>query len=276
MEKNRFIKNTLPTIIRYVFLISLAAVFLLPLLYVLYNSLLPYRYVQTWAPVSVWTLDNFKELFTEYPIATWYFNTLLSTVLVVSGNMIFTSMTGYALAKLRFPGRKILFSCFMLSMMVPFQLVMIQMYIQLAELRLHNTLWSIVLPFLSQTIYIFMSRQFFYSIPDELLEAARIDGLSHAGTFFKIVLPNAKTLFASIAILNFTGTWNSYMVPATFINRVEKFTLVVGLQTVNMTYFQKTNLTLAGVVLLSFPVILFFMITQKHFVEGIVTSGIKG
>ncbi len=276
MEKNRFIKNTLPTIIRYVFLISLAAVFLLPLLYVLYNSLLPYRYVQTWAPVSVWTLDNFKELFTEYPIATWYLNTLLSTVLVVSGNMIFTSMTGYALAKLRFPGRKILFSCFMLSMMVPFQLVMIQMYIQLAELRLHNTLWSIVLPFLSQTIYIFMSRQFFYSIPDELLEAARIDGLSHAGTFFKIVLPNAKTLFASIAILNFTGTWNSYMVPATFINRVEKFTLVVGLQTVNMTYFQKTNLTLAGVVLLSFPVILFFMITQKHFVEGIVTSGIKG
>lgn len=112
-------------------------------------------------------------------------------------------------------------------------------------------------------------------MPGELLEAARIDGLGHAGVFARIVCPISKPLFASIAILNFTGTWNSYMVPATFINKVDKFTLVVGLQTVNMTYFQKTNLTLAGVVLLSFPVILFFICTQKEFVKGAMSSGIK-
>ena len=113
-------------------------------------------------------------------------------------------------------------------------------------------------------------------MPNELIEAARLDGLTHAGVFFRIVCPISKSLFASIAILNFTGTWNSYMVPATFINRVDKFTLVVGLQTVNMTYFQKTNLTLAGVVLLSFPVMLFFICTQKQFVKGAMESGIKG
>lgn len=273
---NHRLPSRLWSVLKYILLITLACIFLAPLLYVLYNSFLPYRYVQTWAPVSVWTLDNFKQLFTAYPIGLWYWNTFLSTVLVVAGNILFTSMTGFALAKLRFPGRKVLFTCFMLSMMVPFQLVMIQMYIQLAELNLHNTIGSIVLPFLSQTMFIFMSRQYFYSIPDELLEAARIDGLSHAGAFFRIVVPNAKTLFASIAILNFTGTWNSYLVPSTFINRVDKFTLVVGLQTVNMTYFQKTNLTMAGVVLLSFPVIIFFIFTQKYFVQGVVSSGIKG
>ncbi len=265
----------LKKILLYTALIMLAAVFLVPILYVFYNSLLPYRYVQTWAPIKYWSLDNFKELLTKYPILTWYRNTFVSTVLVVGGNMLLPTMAGYALAKLRFPGRKILFNAFLMSMMVPFQLTLIQMYIQLSDMRLINTVWSITLPFISQTIFLFMSRQFFYSVPNELLEAARIDGLGHAGAYFRIVIPNAKALFASIAILNFTGTWNSYMVPATFLNKIEKFTLVVGLQTVNMTYFQKTNLTMAGVVLLSFPVILFFIFTQKHFVEGAMASGIK-
>ena len=269
------IKKKLLTILMYIILIALALIFLLPILYVFYNALLPYRYVQTWAPISVWTLDNFRELFAEYPILRWYWNTFLSTVIVVAGNLLLPTMAGYALAKLNFPGKKLIFSCLLLSMMVPFQLTMIQMYIQLARLNMHNTIWAITLPFLSQTMFLFMARQFFYAVPNELLEAARIDGLSHAGGFFRIVAPISKPLFASIAILNFTGTWNSYMVPATFINKVDQFTLVVGLQTVNMTYFKKTNLTLAGVVLLSFPVILFFICTQKEFVKGAMSSGIK-
>lgn len=259
----------------YLLLICIAMIFLAPLLYVFYNSLLPYRYVQTWAPISVWTLDNFKQLFNKYPILKWYWNTLASTCLVVAGNMIFPVIAGYALAKLRFPCKKLIFSILLISMMVPFQLTMIQMYIMLAKMDLHNTIWAITLPFLSQTMYLFISRQFFYAIPDELIDAARIDGLGHAGAFFKIVRPISKPLFATIAILTFTGTWNSYLVPATFINKVDKFTLVEGLQTVNMTYFQKTNLTMAGVVLLSFPVIIFFMVSQKQFVQGVMSTGIK-
>ena len=136
--------------------------------------------------------------------------------------------------------------------------------------RSGNTIWAITLPFLSQTMYLFIARQFFYSVPDELIEAARIDGVSHVGAFFKIVCPMSKPLYATI-----TGTSNSYLVPATFINRIEKYTLVVGLQTVNMSFFQKTNLTMAGVVLLSFPVILFFIFNQKKFVQGVMSSGIK-
>ena len=268
-------KKKILNVLLYTVLICLSLFFLLPILYVFYNSLLPYRYVQTWSPVNVWTMDNFRELFTKYPILKWYWNTFASTAIVVAGNLIFPTMAGYALAKLRFPGKKIIFGALLISMMVPFQLIMIQMYIQLAKLNMHNTIWAITLPFMSQTMFLFMARQFFFAVPGELLEAARIDGLGHAGVFARIVCPISKPLFASIAILNFTGTWNSYMVPATFINKVDKFTLVVGLQTVNMTYFQKTNLTLAGVVLLSFPVILFFICTQKEFVKGAMSSGIK-
>lgn len=259
----------------YIVLFFIAGIFLIPLLYVLYNSFLPYRYVQTWAPPSVWTLDNYRELFSKYPILKWYWNTFSSTMLVMIGNLVFPVLAGYALAKLRFPGRKVIFSVLLVSMMVPFQLIMIQMYIMLAKMDLHNTIWAITLPFISQTMYMFIARQFFYSVPDELIEAGRIDGVNYAGAFFRIVCPMAKPLFATIAILIFTGTWNSYLVPATFINDVNKYTLVVGLQTVNMTYFQKTNLTMAGVVLLSFPVILFFILNQKQFVEGVMSSGIK-
>lgn len=268
-------KKKIQSLLLYAVLLALAVIFLAPILYVFYNSLLPYRYVQTWAPVSVWTLDNYKELFSKYPILRWYWNTFASTALVVAGNLIFPVMAGYALAKLHFPGRKLIFSILLVSMMVPFQLIMIQMYITLAKMNLHNTIWAITLPFLSQTMYMFIARQFFFAIPGELIDAARIDGLNHAGSFFRIVCPMSKPLFATIAILTFTGTWNSYLVPATFINKVDKFTLVEGLQTVNMSYFQKTNLTMAGVVLLSFPVILFFAVNQKQFVQGVMSSGIK-
>lgn len=109
--------------------------------------------MQTWAPISVWTLDNFKELFMQYPILKWYWNTFASTAIVVIGNLLFPTMAGYALAKLRFPGKKLIFTCMLTSMMVSFQLTLIQMYIQLAKLNLH-TIWAITLPFLSQTMFL--------------------------------------------------------------------------------------------------------------------------
>lgn len=143
------------------------------------------------------------------------------------------------------------------------------------QLGLVDTLAAIIIPYLSQSMFIFMARQFFYGIPEELEEAARIDGLGRFGTYVRIVLPISGVLIATIAIFNFTGTWNSYLVPSTFISTLEKFVLVVGLQTVNNEHFQQENLTLAGVFLLSFPVIIFFMFTQKFFVQGIATSGIK-
>ena len=243
--------------------------------YVMYNSLLPKRYIGSFVSPALWSLDNYKELFSEYPIMKWYGNTAISTVAVVLGNMFFTPLAGYGLARLRFPGKKVIFVCLMLSMMIPGQLVLLPQYIMMAKVGLVNTLFAITLPYLSQSMFIFMSRQFFYGIPEELEEAARIDGLGRFGTYFRIILPISGVLMATIAIFNFTGTWNSYLVPSTFISTQDKYVLVVGLQTVNNAHFQQENLTLAGVFLLAFPVIIFFMFTQRFFVQGIATSGIK-
>ncbi len=269
-------KKILSKVLIYLFLIGLALIFLVPVIYVFYNSLLPKRYIGSFVPPSVWSFDNYKELFSEFPIFRWYGNTAISTIAVVAGNIFFTPLAGYALAKFRFPGRKVIFLCLMLSMMIPGQLVLLPQYIMMAKAGLVNTLWAITLPYLSQSMFIFMSRQFFYGIPEELEEAARIDGLGRFGTYFRIVLPISGVLLATIAIFNFTGTWNSYLVPSTFISSAEKYVLVVGLQTVNNQHFQQENLTLAGVVLLSFPVIGFFMFTQRFFVQGIATAGLKG
>ena len=236
-------KSIAGKILIYFFLILLALLFLVPVFYVMYNSLLPKRYIGSFVSPALWSLDNYKELFSEYPIMKWYGNTAISTVAVVLGNIFFTPLAGYGLARLRFTGKKVIFICLMLSMMSPGQLV--------------------------------MSRQFFYGIPEELEEAARIDGLGRFGTYFRIILPISGVLMATIAIFNFTGTWNSYLVPSTFISTQDKYVLVVGLQTVNNAHFQQENLTLAGVFLLAFPVIIFFMFTQRFFVQGIATSGIK-
>ena len=251
-------KSIAGKILIYFFLILLALLFLVPVFYVMYNSLLPKRYIGSLVSPALWSLDNYKELFSEYPIMKWYGNTAISTVAVVLGNIFFTPLAGYGLARLRFPGKKVIFICLML-----------------AKMGLVNTLFAITLPYLSQSMFIFMSRQFFYGIPEELEEAARIDGLGRFGTYFRIILPISGVLMATIAIFNFTGTWNSYLVPSTFISTQDKYVLVVGLQTVNNAYFQQENLTLAGVFLLSFPVIIFFMFTQRFFVQGIATSGIK-
>ena len=269
-------KKRIGKVFTYLFLLCLALIFLVPVFYVFYNSLLPKRYIGTFVSPDIWSLDNYKELFSKFPILRWYGNTALSTVAVVAGNIFFTPLAGYALARLRVPGRKVIFLCLMLSMMIPGQLVLLPQYIMMAKAGLVDTLWAITLPYLSQSMFIFMSRQFFYGIPEELEEAARIDGLGRFGTYFRTVLPISGVLLATIAIFNFTGTWNSYLVPSTFISSADKYVLVVGLQTVNNQHFQQENLTLAGVVLLSFPVIGFFMFTQKFFVQGIATAGLKG
>lgn len=171
-------KSVVGKILIYLFLILLALLFLVPVFYVMYNSLLPKRYIGSFVMPSLWSLDNYKELFSEFPIMKWYGNTAISTVAVVLGNIFFTPLAGYGLAKLRFPGRKVIFICLMLSMMIPGQLVLLPQYIMMAKMGLVNTLLAIILPYLSQSMFIFMSRQFFYGIPEELEEAARIDGLA--------------------------------------------------------------------------------------------------
>jgi ABC-type sugar transport system, permease component len=260
----------------YIFLFGLVIVFIFPLLYSLYYSLLPPEYMEKIVSPKYFTLSNYQTLFDQYPIFQWIMNTTVNTVLVVLGNIIICSMAGYALSRLEFPGRNLIFTFVLASMMIPYQFVITPVYIQIAKMHWIDTMLAITVPYLTNSLYIFMSKQFFATIPKEMEEAARIDGVSRAGIFFKIDFPLCKSLVVAIAIFSFTGTWNSYLIPATFLTTNTNFTLVVGLKTVKDVMFDKMNLTLAGVILLSLPILVIFWILQKHFVEGIATSGLKG
>ena len=264
--------------LKWILLLLLTFLFLMPVIWVICSSFKSVGELFSWPPSLLGknpSLDNYTKAMAEGHFGVYFFNTVFVSLVATFLTIVVNVMSGYAFAKYHFKGDKILFGIVLATLMVPLEVIMIPIFKVIVATHLYNNLWGLIIPAVASPTAVFLVRQYYVGIPDAYMEAARIDGLSHAGVFARIVCPISKPLFASIAILNFTGTWNSYMVPATFINKVDKYTLVVGLQTVNMTYFQKTNLTLAGVVLLSFPVILFFICTQKEFVKGAMSSGIK-
>lgn len=275
MERAKLM-NTIRKSFLYILLTGLAVLFIMPFAYSVYYSLLPLKFIDQLVSLRHLTLDNYASLFESYPIVRWFTNTTINTFSIVVGNIIIDCMAGYALSRLSFPGRNAIFIAVLATMMIPYQFIITPVYLQLADLGWIDSMTGITVPFLFNSLYIFMARQFFLTIPKELEEAARVDGLSRAGIFFRIILPLTKPLITSIAIFSFSGTWNSYLIPATFIASRENFTLVVGLKTVKDLMFEQMNLTLAGVVLLSLPILIMFLILQRHFVEGIAATGIKG
>lgn len=260
----------------YSFLCILAACFILPLVYSLYYSLLPAEYLGKLALPSKFTLDNYLTLFRKYPIIQWFRNTILNTTAIVVGNVIVCTMAGYSLSRLQYPGKNMLFIIIISSMMVPYQFIITPVYIMMAKLHWIDTMAAITVPFLSNSFLIFLARQFFITLPRDIEDAARIDGLNWKDIYLKIDMPVSNALIITIIIFSFTGTWNSYLIPATFLTTHNNFTLVVGLKTVKDVMFDKMNLTLAGVVLLSLPILIVFFVLQKYFIEGIATTGIKG
>lgn len=269
-------KNSIVKALSYALMIFLALIFVVPLAYAVVTSLVPFEYVNKIPPLNVLTLDNYSKLFHQYPMLTWYKNTIVIAVLTLAGNLATSLLAGYALAKFKFRGRELIFNGILASLMIPFQVLLTPLYIMVATLGWHNTSTGLVVPFLVNALSIFMARQFYMSIPDELIDAARVDGLGYIRSYFSITLPLSGPLIATIAILDFTSCWNAYLVPSTFLSQRSAFTLPLGLTTVKAANFIRPNETMAGVILLSLPILLLFFLLQKWFVEGIATSGIKG
>lgn len=262
----------------YLGMIILGLLFAVPFIYTLYSSVVPMRFVNTITSPANWTLDNFKMFFTNeaYNVPRWFLNTIIMTGVVVLGNMVINPMAGFALAKLKFRGKSVIYWIVVATMMVPYHMILIPVYVNMAQLGWLNTFWALTVPFLYQGLYIFMLRQFFISVPNEFLDAARIDGLTKMGAFWKIVYPLARSSLITMAILAFAGTWNSYLIPSTLTNQPDMYVLVVGLNSVKDQFFENTSLIMAGVVLATLPIILFFFLFQRQYIEGISNAGIKG
>lgn len=227
-----------------------------------------------WIPSNP-NMGNYSTAINEFPFVQWYWNTVYVTALVVFFVLFFSSVAGYAFAKLPFRGKNVIFALFIATMMIPNQVRIIPQFLIFKELGLINNLLSVALPWSFNAFAIFLMRQFFTSIPNELLEAARIDGCNEYSTFFRIVLPLAKSQLAALFILAFTWGWNEYMGPLIYIQSPEKQMLSVGIASFKGQYSANFAVQMAGATLALIPIILVYLAAQRHFIQGIALSGTK-
>nr|WP_285813729.1 carbohydrate ABC transporter permease [Rossellomorea marisflavi] len=222
------------------------------------------------------TLDNYRQIFIEQELfPRWMFNSIFIAVIGTALNLLFNSMAGYALARLRFPGKKAVFITILAVLMIPAQVTMIPNYLILKELGWLNSYQGMIVPAMINATFIFMMRQFFINFPKELEEAAEMDGLSKLGTFFKIVIPLARPALAAQAIFVFMGSWNDFMRPLIVMTDIEMFTLPLGLNTFKGQYVSYWNYIMAASMVFTLPVLLIYAFFNRYFIKGISFTGGK-
>lgn len=231
-------------------------------------------------PPTFWpknpTLENYAKWFGELNFGTYFVNSMIVAVITVLGNVVFCSMVGYALAKMDFAGKRILFGAVMITLMVPSVSTFVPLFVIVSNLGLSNTYWALILPFLTQPIGVFLMRQFMMGIPDALLEAARVDGAGELRIFWSIVLPQCGPPLATLSILTFLASWNNFLWPLVAMQSNDRYTLPVALSLYS-TGQNATNygVLLAGAVLVITPILLLFVALQRYFIQGVAMTGIK-
>ena len=232
----------------------------------------------TWFPHNP-TLQNYRDLAGLLDLKQEYWNSVVVAVTVTAANLLFCSMLGYALAKLPFPGRNVVFGAVLATLMVPGTVLLVPLYILAQQLGVVNTLMGVALPTLVTPFGVFLMRQFFLRIPDSLLEAGRIDGAGEWRMFFRIALPLVGPGLATLGILTFLGSWNGFLWPLIVLSQQDKYTLPVAVSTFanDPNQAQGSNgVLMAGSVAVVIPVVLVFIALQRHFTRGVAMSGVKG
>ncbi|MGH2750591.1 MAG: carbohydrate ABC transporter permease [Actinomycetota bacterium] len=229
----------------------------------------------TWIPEHA-TLDNYRDLFDRLNFPRFFFNSALVAISVTVGNLLFCSMLGYALAKLNFPGKRMLLPIVLGTMMIPAFVTFMPLFVLVANMGLVNTHAGLILPFLAQGLGVFLMRQFISTIPDDLLDAARVDGAGEYAVFFRVVLPLCGPALATLGILTFLTNWNSFLWPLVVSSTEDLYTLPVAIALFSIGQ-QESNLglQLAGSFVVILPVVLLFFAMQRYVIQGIATSGIK-
>jgi ABC-type glycerol-3-phosphate transport system permease component len=226
------------------------------------------------------SLDTYRQLFTLVPFGRYFLNTLLVTLATVIGQLFVCSLAAYAFARLRFFGRDTIFLFYLATMMVPFQVTLIPLYLIIFQLGWVNTYWGLIAPGLSSAYGIFLMRQSFLTLPEELSDAARIDGASEWGIYARIFLPLSGPILATLGVFAFLGTWTDLLWPLLIVRSERMRTLELGLAYFHSSIpaFVQPNwpLMMAAAVVVMLPVIVVYVFTQRYFTEGIALSGVKG
>lgn len=272
--------HPLVTALLYGLLTVGAAIALLPFVWVLFGAFKTQAEIMSapgaWLPQSFGNVSNFVELFVNRMFGTYMVNSLLVSAATVATNVLFCSLAGYALAKIDFPGHKFVFGCVLAAMMIPYIALFVPSFFIIVQMGLVNTIAGIVLPIAVMPVGVFIMRQFADSVPNELLEAARLDGASEFLIFYKIFLPLVGPAIATVAIITFLNSWNYFLWPLIVAQNQDTYTLPVGLavasQAVKSTDY---GLLLAGAIVVLLPVLILFLFLQKYFVQGIAATGLK-
>ncbi len=272
-------KNTISKILTYTLLIALTIVMLVPFAWMLSASLQlnkdVFKFPFDWIPNNpVWS--NYKEIWTKIPLGKFIFNTSKLTVIITLLQLFTSSFAAYAFAKLDFKYRDKIFLCYVATIAVPWQVYMVPQFIMMRELNLSDTHLALILLQAFSAFGVFLIRQFYMSIPNELLEAARIDGYSEYKIYYKIMLPLAKPALSTLTIFTFVGVWNDFMGPLIYINSEAKKTIQVGLRMFISQYSAEYSLIMAASLIALIPVLIIFLALQRFFVEGVASSGLKG
>ncbi|NPV47634.1 MAG: carbohydrate ABC transporter permease [Armatimonadetes bacterium] len=272
--------SRMATIAAHTALILLSLVFLVPLLWLITSSLKTdaqiLRFPPEWIPSPV-TLKNYPGGLTFIPFWRQLGNTLLISSLTVLGTLLSCSLVAYGLARVRWRGRNALFGILLGTMMLPFQVTMVPVFVMFARIGWVDTFWPLIVPhFLGSAFYIFLMRQFFLTIPLELTEAARIDGCSEWDIYRRIVLPLSKPVLATVGLFAFMASWNDYLGPLIYLADESRYTLSLGLASFSSQYGSYPGMLMAVTVVITVPIIVIFFFAQRTFIQGITLTGIKG
>ena len=260
-------------------LLAAAAATLLPLLWMVSVSLMSPGEASSYPPpilAANETLDNYHELFDRAGVGRYLLNSVFLAAAVTAVSLLFNVAAGYAFAKLRFVGRDRLFKLLLGALVIPGQVAMVPLFLLLKQMGLVNSYGGVIVPAMAGIFGIFLVRQYALSIPDELLEAARIDGASEFRIFASIVVPALKPIIVTLAVFTLLGTWNDFMWPLIVLTDRHLYTLPVALASLSREHVQDNELMMAGSVLTTLPVLLMFLALQRYYMQGLLAGSIKG
>ncbi len=266
----------------YLLLAGLSMLFLIPLFWMFAASLMPIQQVGAWPPQWIpdpiqW--ENYTKALYFWNFSRSFQNTALITALSMVGELLSCTLVAYGFARLRFPGRDTLFIILLSTMMLPFAVRMVPLYIGFSKIGWVNTFLPLIVPtFFANPFFVFLLRQFFMTIPDELVDAARIDGASEFGIWLRIMLPLSVPAIIVVAIFSFQGAWNDFLAPLIYLNDERLHTLALGLYTFRAIPGQGSlyNQLMAASVLMVMPMLVVFALFQRYFVQGVTLTGLKG
>jgi multiple sugar transport system permease protein len=263
----------------YALLILGAVLALLPMVWMVSASLMPSGEASTYPPhffPTRLTLEHYAALFGRLNLGRYLLNSTFVALVVTFTSLAINSMAGYAFAKLRFRGRERLFRLLSTGLVLPVQVAMLPLFLLLKNLGLINTYWGVIIPGMASIFGIFLVRQYTLSIPDEMLDAARVDGASELRIFWSIVVPGIVPILATLSIWTFLATWNDFMWPLIVLSDESHYTLPVALANLSGEHVQDTELMMAGSVLTVIPVMLVFLFLQRYYIQGVMAGSVKG